>query len=774
MLLQWIVSALVLTLASALPLRHHTVHTWETFTNTTTANTTATNTTTNDTVPVSLAAATTTSDWWFPNIDLSNPDYGNSAPNLGDDNSYPVYVAVESGDANGLVNAIISNGPNNGQRYNGYLAAQPRVIYLAPGTYELNSTLFLYTDTVIIGDASSPPTISASSDFNGTELICGGQDDSEAVGGELKFSTMVKNVILDTRANSGASNFTALSWRVAQNSALVNVEINLPQSVHTGISLGQGSTVQVGDTTIRFGNIGLAYTGMQQATLKNMTFEDCTIAIDISGGFTVNIFAATFNTVGSPIILEQQAGPWISVIDATSINSGTFFTSNNPYPNFMLENIVTDNAQSDVAVVSGVTKVSGQTHTGTYVFGNVYGADPIYQTNGAPSTISRPAQLAPGGSYPVASANQYPDATVSDVINLKDTTQNGGFALKGDGVTDDGAALQNALDNAASQNKIAFLPFGVYRTEVTITIPAGTELVGNGWSTISGYGSNFADSSNPTPVVEVGAPGETGTAHIQDIRFTVGEELPGAIVLRVNMAGTNPGDVSIHNSLITIGGTPDSTIDCTDPATCQSTYLGLHLAATSSAYIDNVWVWVADHYTDGSTRQTDSSAKGGVLVEATQGTWLAGLAAEHFWLYNVAYNNAANVFMSLLQTETNYFQGTNAQVITPSPWTPTASDPDFSWCDSSDADCPKTVAQYYNGGSGLRTYASASWNFDSYGGGQTYMNVMSDEPADSLIYGLCAHDTTYAMLLPNGTAFGSADDGFSGSWGNLVAELDTT
>lgn len=726
-------------------------------------------TTSNETTTV-----TTTSNWWFPNIDLSNSSYSNYAPFLGDDTSYPVYVAIASGDAAGFVDAITSNGPDNGQRYDGYLAAQPRVIYLAPGTYELNTTLYLYTDTVIIGDASDLPTISASAGFSGDYLIVGGEVDAEAVGGELRFSTMMKNVILDTTANSAVSNFTALSWRVAQNSGLVNVEVNLPQGAHTGIAVGQGSTVQIGDTTIRYGNIGIAYTGMQQATLKNIAFEDCTIGIDISGGFTINIFAASFNTVGNPIVMEVEAGPWVSMIDATVINSGVFFTSNNNYPNFMLEGITVDSAENDVAVVYGVTVVPGSTYTGTYIFGNVYGADPIYQTNGTPQTVSRPAAIAPNGSYPVATANQYPNATVADVINLKDTTQNGGYTLAGDGETDDGAALQGALNTAASQQKIAFLPFGVYRTQTTITIPSGTELVGNGWSTISGYGSAFANVSDPTPVVQIGTAGETGTAHLQDLRFTVGEQLPGAIILQVNMAGDAPGDVSVHNSLITIGGTPDSTINCDDPATCMSTYIGMHLAETSTAYIDNVWVWLADHYTDGSTGQTNSAAKSGVLIEATQGTWLSGLAAEHFWLANVEYNNATNVFLSLLQSETNYYQGSGTLAVTPSPWTPTSYDPDFSWCNSTDVDCPKTVAQYYNGGDGLRTYASASWNFDSYGGGQTYMNIMNEEPTNSFIFGLCAHDTTYVMRLPDGTTFGDADDGYSGAWGNLVAEFDVT
>jgi chitinase len=169
------------------------------------------------------------SDWWFPNIDRSDPNANDFVPFL-DVFDYQVYVAVN--DAKGRRNAIASGGPHGG-RDNGWLAGQPRVVYIAPGLYELDSTLFMFTDTILIGDASNPPTISASSSFSGTSLIVGGHD-SPGNGGELKFSTMIKNVILDTTKHAGISDFTALNWRVAQNCGLVNVQINLPQNVHTG------------------------------------------------------------------------------------------------------------------------------------------------------------------------------------------------------------------------------------------------------------------------------------------------------------------------------------------------------------------------------------------------------------------------------------------------------------------------------------------------------------------------------------------------------------
>lgn len=54
----------------------------------------------------------------------------------------------------------------------------------------------------------------------------------------------------------------------------------------------------------------------------------------------------------------------------------------------------------------------------------------------------------------------------------------------------------------------------------TLKIPAGTQMVGEGWSVIMGGGSAFADINNPTVMVQAGAPGSSGILEITDIVFT--------------------------------------------------------------------------------------------------------------------------------------------------------------------------------------------------------------------------------------------------------------
>ncbi len=71
------------------------------------------------------------SSWFLPNLDHTSGPVRGYVPNL-PTYDYPVYKSVKSGDSQGLINAITSDGPS-GARNNCWLAGQPRVIYLAPG-----------------------------------------------------------------------------------------------------------------------------------------------------------------------------------------------------------------------------------------------------------------------------------------------------------------------------------------------------------------------------------------------------------------------------------------------------------------------------------------------------------------------------------------------------------------------------------------------------------------------------------------------------------------
>lgn len=217
-------------------------------------------------------------------------------------------------------------------------------------------------------------------------------------------------------------------------------------------------------------------------------------------------------------------------------------------------------------------------------------------------------------------------------------------------------------------------------------------------------------------MVKIGNPNDVGVAQIQDMRFTVKDIAPGAIIVQVNMAGSQPGDVAFWNSHITVGGAADTNVNvaCSNgnTADCLAAFAMVHLTSSSSCYIENMWGWTADHSLERGGSQNIATGRG-LLVEATKGTWLTGTGFEHNTLYNYNLHNAQNVYAGMQQTETAYWQGQGSQQNAPSPWTAVSQygDPNFSWCAGGDQSCSMGLAQNIDGGTGLFLYGAAFWTF---------------------------------------------------------------
>ena len=79
------------------------------------------------------------------------------------------------------------------------------------------------------------------------------------------------------------------------------------------------------------------------------------------------------------------------------------------------------------------------------------------------------------------------------------------------------------INSKFSGCKIIFLDAGYYIVMSTVTIPAGTRLVGEAWSVLAGSRPAFQDQDNPQVVFKVGEEGSQGITEITDIMFsTVG------------------------------------------------------------------------------------------------------------------------------------------------------------------------------------------------------------------------------------------------------------
>jgi glucan 1,3-beta-glucosidase len=68
--------------------------------------------------------------------------------------------------------------------------------------------------------------------------------------------------------------------------------------------------------------------------------------------------------------------------------------------------------------------------------------------------------------------------------------------------------------------KIIYFDAGTYIITSTITIPTGTQVVGELWTVIMGQGYSFADPYHPVPVIRVGERCSRGVLEISDMVFS--------------------------------------------------------------------------------------------------------------------------------------------------------------------------------------------------------------------------------------------------------------
>jgi hypothetical protein len=254
---------------------------------------------------------------------------------------------------------------------------------------------------------------------------------------------------------------------------------------------------------------------------------------------------------------------------------------------------------------------------------------------------------------------KYYDSPLSSIMNVKS------LGAKGDGVTDDTAVLNAILNAAANTSCIVHFPHGVYRVTDTLHIPIGSRIVGQAWSQIMGSGARFADEGAPRVVVRVGYPGDVGIIEIQDMLFTVSGATAGAIILQWNAQEATQGSVGMWDTHIRVGGAAGSNLRASDcpkqtagavRSQCKAAFLMAWLMPGSTTYLENVWAWVADHDLDTPDRkQVNVYAGRGMLIESRL-AYLWATSVEHATLYQYQINNAQNLLISTLQSETPYFQ----------------------------------------------------------------------------------------------------------------------
>lgn len=608
----------------------------------------------------SSASALPSCYYWLENIDHQ----GISAFGPSD---YTVFRNVKDYGAKGdgvtddtaAINAAISDGGRCAPGSCASSTLTPAVVYFPAGTYIVSAPIIDYYYTQIIGNPNCVPTIKASSGFSGAWVIDG---DQYQAGGVLGFGStnifwrQIRNFIIDMTSVPASTALVGIHWPTAQATSLQNIVFKMSEASgtqHEGVFIESGSGGFMTDLVFYGGNIA-AYWGNQQFTTRNLTFynavtainqlwdwgwtykgitiDNCTVGLNISG---LNNGA---QAVGSVVLID-------STISNTEIGVSTARTPSNNNPatggSAIFENVVLHNVGTAIQGPTGNTILAG----GSLSI-NAYGQGNAYTPTG-PNTIqqpitpnSRPGSLTSGGAFYQRSKPQYASFSASSFVSVRS------FGATGNGKTDDTSTLQAAIDNAASSGLIVFVDAGTYLVTDTIKIPAGSKIVGESYSVIMSSGSTFADITNPVPVVQVGEAGDSGIVEWSDMIVSTQGAQAGAILIEWNLAApaSSPGGMwDVHARIGGFAGSNLQLANCpttnTTTATasninenCIAAFMSMHVTPSASGlYLENVWLWTADHdVEDPNVTQITVYTGRGLYVESTAGTiWLYGTAVEH-------------------------------------------------------------------------------------------------------------------------------------------------
>ncbi|OTB06764.1 glycoside hydrolase family 55 protein [Hypoxylon sp. CI-4A] len=688
----------------------------------------------------------TSSSYWFSDIKRQGTAVYNS------DSGYKVFRNVKDYGAKGdgttddtdAINKAVHDGNDRCIDNCDSRTTAPALVYFPPGTYLLSKPIVQTYYTQFVGDAVDIPTLKATASFDGIAVIDANPYEYGADGAtnwyinQNNFFRQVRNFIIDIKdvpIDKGAG----IHWQVAQATSLQNIVFNMnpdtsDDNMQKGLYIENGSGGFMADLTFNGGGIG-ADIGSQQYTSRNMTFNNCNTAIHMIWNWLWLMQDITINGGKIGIDMTSDSLDTIKVgslllVDSTISNVGvginTLYKPDLPDTNntLIVDNVDMTNsvttaiqyAKDKSVIIPGNQKVAG------FAQGRQYTGSSGKAIQTAKQSIHRPDVLqGDDGKIFTRVKPQYENVPASNFISVKSS------GAKGDGKTDDTAAIQKVLDNA-KEGDVVYFDHGAYLISDTVKIPKNIKITGEMWPLLMATGKKFADQNKPVPVFQVGEAGDVGDVEMSDLIIETQGAVPGAILMQWNLEGSSNGAAGMWDVHFRIGGTAGTDLqsdkcskneNVTTSATpeCMGTFMMLHLTQTASAYIENCWFWVADHELDLEDHNQINIFNGrGVLIESQKPVWLWGTASEHSILYNYQLSNAQNVFIGVAQSETAYFQG--------NPAAPQGAsvlegyfDPEFdSSCDGSSQTCARTWGLRVTNSSSVYVYGTGLYSFfDNYG-----------------------------------------------------------
>ncbi|KAL2867032.1 glycoside hydrolase family 55 protein [Aspergillus lucknowensis] len=550
-------------------------------------------------------------------------------------------------DSTAAIQAAINDGQRCGERCNGS-TLKNAIVYFPPGTYLVSSTI----------KANDWPTIRAASSFVGlgvlsTDEYVGGTGpdgrDAEYYINTARFYSQIRNLRIDITSTDPNAYVCAIHYQVAQASSLQDMElIATTGTTQQGIFSENGSGGMISDIAFRGGNFGF-YGGNQQFSAHRMTFIGCTTAIQViwDWGWVWKSLHVQGSETGIRLVNPDGNGniSSASFIDSrfTEVATAITFAPATSAPGSGTTGLILDNTRIDGPIVD----TSGRTYlragySRSWVLVPTYNGGERSWTSG--NSIPYPREESLLGDrvadldvppYFERKKNQYADRSIEDFVQLK---------TLGDGITDDTAAVQRAFDTYGGGSKIIFVDAGTYILTNTVRVPKDAKIHGEAWSQFAAFGDSFSDASNPRTMLQVGNRGDVGTVELQDLILTTKGGTAGAVLMEWNVKAANAGKAALWDVHARIGGAAGTSLT---PHECPARTDGTNPPSDPD---------LTDAYND--MTQVSVYVARGMLIESTTATWLYGTASEHSVFYQYNFHGAHNIFTTMIQTETPYYQPT--------------------------------------------------------------------------------------------------------------------
>lgn len=292
----------------------------------------------------------------------------------------------------------------------------------------------------------------------------------------------------------------------------------------------------MGDLVFNGGLYGLNV-GNQQFTMRNLTFNNQVTAINQIWDWGFTYKSVSINNCQTGLNMGSQNVGSVTFIDSsisnTPVGVNTSYVAGSSQPpeagSLIIENVMLNNVPVAVQGPEGTRLAGGTTTIAGWGQGHSYTPTGPNNFQGTIPGNTRPASLLAGGIYYERSKPLYGETAQSSISSVR----SGG--AKGDGVTDDTAALQAILTGAAASNNIVFFDAGTYKITKTLYIPGNSKIVGETYPVIMSSGAFFGDMTNPQPVVRVGNTGEAGAIEWSDMVVSTQGAQAGAVLIEWNL-----------------------------------------------------------------------------------------------------------------------------------------------------------------------------------------------------------------------------------------------